>query len=241
MDFTQDDLFDAIDRAVREALDQARVTELPVDAVALAQDQFGLRVEYVEEEDEPREYGAPPKRRFGRDTIVLKSEQSEEAHQVLAARGVAMRLLPRVFDILGFVPGAENRAAEKQLIGLIVPRLLLPTRWFAREARQAGFDLFALKEKFPTHGHDLMAWRFLDIDDEASVVTVVDDGNVVARRGNRFAVTKKLTDAEQACLEAVIGTDEPARVRRDDWTAWGWPTKGIPFRRIILRAVPDGI
>lgn len=81
----------------------------------------------------------------------------------------------------------------------------------------------------------------LDVDDETSVVAIVDDGSVTARRCNRFPVDKKLTEAERVAVEQAVATKDPARARRDDWTAQAWPVSGIPFRRIIVRAVPDGI
>ena len=242
MDFSQDDLFDAIDKAVRDTLQHAGIAEPPVDALALAQDSFGIAVEYQEpEEDEPRQYGAPPKKRWRPNTIILRHEQSEEAQHALAARAVAKQLMPGIFATLGIVPGTENKSAERQLMGLVVSRLLLPTRWFATDARKCGFDLAQLKERYLTVGFDLIAWRMLDVDEEPCVIAVVDDGIVATRRSNRFPATKKLTAAEEACVEAVSASraNRPGTGVKADWTAWGWPTNGIPFRRIILRAVPE--
>ena len=242
MDFSPDELLDAIDAAVREMLERAGVAGPAVDLLELAQAYFRIPVEYLEPEDEePRRYGDAPKRRPNAGAIVLKFEQSPESQQVLAGRAVAKQLVPGLFAKLGIVPGTENRSAEKQMIGTILPRLLLPTRLFGPEARKSGYDLFALKTIFPTAGFETIAWRMLDVDDEASVVTIVDDGAVTARRGNRFSVNKSLTPAEDACWRRVAATKDPARVRIDEWTARGWPVSGIPFRRIVLRAVPDGI
>jgi hypothetical protein len=201
-----------------------------------------MTIEYQEpeEEDEPRQYGTPPaKKKWRPNTITLRHDQSEESQHLLAARAVVRRLLPGIFTKLGIVIGTENKSAERQLAGLVVPRLLLPTRWFATDARKCGFDLVQLKDRYPTAGYDMLAWRILDVDEEPCVIALVDDGTVAARKSNRFPATKKLTAAEEACLAAVGESGEPARVRREDWTAWGWPANGIPFRRIILRAVPE--
>jgi predicted transcriptional regulator len=242
MDFSQDDLFDAIDAAVRDLLARAGDAGPAVDALEIAQSHFRIPVEMAEPDDEePRRYGAAPPRRPNPNAIVLKFEQSAETHQALAGRAVAKRLAPGIFTKLGIVPGTEVRGAEKQLIAAILPRLLLPTRRFAAEARQAGYDLFDLKAVFPTASVETIAWRMLDVDDEASVVAIVDDGNVIARRGNRFPTTKQLTEAEAEAVRLAAATKDPARVRRGDWTARAWPVSGIPFRRIVLRAVPDGI
>lgn len=242
MDFSQDDLFDAIDAAVRDVLDRSGAVGPAVDALELAQTLFRIPVQMAEpEEEEPRRYGDAPRRRPPPDTIVLKMEQSEETHQALAARALARRLVPGILAKLGIVPGTEHRGAEKPLIATILPRLLLPTRRFATEARKAGYDLFALKAIFGTASFETIAWRLLDVDDEASVVAIVDDVSVTARRGNRFSVTKALTEAESEAVRRAAATKDPARTRRDDWTATAWPVSGIPFRRIIVRAVPDGI
>lgn len=97
-----------------------------------------------------------------------------------------------------------------------------------------------MKERYATVGYEVIALRFLDLD-ETCVVAVVDDGVVSTRRGNRVPVTKKLTPAEQLCLDRVGESGEPQKVRRDEWTAAGWPVPTGPFNRIILRAVPDEI
>lgn len=242
MDVSQDDLFEFIDAAVRDLLERTGSIDRTVDALELAQTRYRIPIEYVEaDDDEPRRYGDAPKRRPKPGTIVLRFDQSDEAKQILAARAVAQQLVPGLYSKLGIVPGTENRSAEKQLIGFVVPRLLLPTSRFASAARKSGFDLFALKDQFPTAAFETIAWRMLDVDEEASVVAIVDDGTVTARRSNRFPATKALTDAEGLCLRQVTATKDPARVRRDEWTAQGWPVSGIPFRRIILRSVPDGI
>jgi hypothetical protein len=34
-------------------------------------------------------------------------------------------------------------------------------------------------------------------------------------------------------------TNDPAKARKDGWSATAWPTRGVPFRRMIVRAVPD--
>jgi hypothetical protein len=242
MDFSPDDLFDAIDRTVRDLLPRAGVAGPPVDALHVARAAFGYRVEYADPEDErPGRFGPRPPRRPGPNTILLRTDQSESSQQAVAARAVAKHLVPAVLKRLGVVPGTENKQAQGQLVGLIAPRLLLPTRWFAADARRADFDLLALKELYPPAGFEMLAWRMLDVADDPCVVAVIEDGVVTGRRSNRAPATKTLTAAEQACRDRVAETEGPARVRAGGWTVWGWPTPGVPFRRIVLRAVPDEI
>jgi hypothetical protein len=241
-EYSQEDLLDAIDRAVRDRLERAGVQGPPVDALHLAEAVCGFRIEYAEPEDERAgRFGPRPARRPGPNTLRLRTDQSDESQQAVAARAVAKHLVPAILAKLGVVPGTENKQAVSQLVGLIVPRLLLPTRWFAADARKADYDLLALKDRYPSAGFETLAMRLLDACDEPCVVAVIDDGLVAARRANRFPATRKLTAAEQACADRVAETEAPARARANGWTAWGWPTPGIPFRRIIVRAVPDEI
>jgi hypothetical protein len=238
MDFTQDDLFDTVDRSIRQVLQSAGVSQPPVDALSLAESHFGFNIEFAEPE-EPKKYGDRPKRRPSPNTIVLREDQSPESQQLLAARAIAKQLSATVLTKLGVPPDTGGKSTLNQLIGLIVPRLLMPTHLFPSHARKAGFDLLQLKEQYHTVGFELLAWRMMEADDDGCVVAIVDDGVVAARRSNRFPVTKQLTTAEQACVATISEMKKPIRKRMDDWTAWGWPTEGVPFRRIILRAVPD--
>ena len=97
-------------------------------------------------------------------------------------------------------------------------------------ARKAGYDLLALKERYPTAGYEMIALRMLELD-EPCVIAIVDDGVVSARRGNRSQATKKLTPAEVLCLERIgrEGDPEPQTARRDGWTVRGWPVPSGPF------------
>lgn len=238
-DFTTEDLFDAIDRSVSGLLARAGITEPPVDALAILRDAYRYRIDYDEPRDGPPRYGDRPKRRAGPNELILHPDASEESKQTLAARAIAKKLVPEVMIRLGVVPGTENRGADKSLIGVVTPRLLLPTKWFVSAARRCSFDLVDLKFQFAGAGWEMLAWRMLDADDEPSVVTVVDDGSVTARRGNLFSVNRTLTEAEQKAIAKVQETDDPSTARADGWSATAWPAQGIPFRRILVRAVPD--
>jgi len=239
-DFTPEELFDAVDRIVLDLLSKQGIEEPPVDALMLVQKAFGyaVTIEEAEEDEEPRQYGdRPPPRRRGRE-LVLKPELSAAGRNSMAARACAKELIPPVLSKLGIAPGTEQRGAATQLIGVIAPRLLLPTRWFARDLRKANNDLARLRERYPTVAYETLALRILD-QDEPCVIAIVDDGTVTTRRSNGTAVTKVLTEAERKCIEQVLEHREPRTVRFDDWTARGWAIPGGPFNRIILRSVPD--
>lgn len=240
-DFSADELFDAIDRQVLALLARHGVSAPPVDAVALAVRAFGYQVREEEEDDGPRRYGDRPKPKPRGRVLAFLPTHSETARNSLAARACAKEMIPDLLPALGIAAGTENKAAQGQLVGLIAPRLVLPTRWYAAAVRKANADLVRLHdETFPTVAYEWLALRLLDLD-EPCAIAVVDDGSVSTRRSNFAQLTKKLTEAEQACVEKVQATEEPQVVRRDGWTARGWPIPSGPFNRIILRSVPDDL
>ena len=239
-EFTTEELFDAIDRAVAELLARTRTDEPPVDALAIVKEAYRYTVTILSEDDEEPQYGDRPKPRPRPRELQLKDTQSDESRQTAAAKAVAREMLPNILKTLGIVPGTEQKSATNQLVGLIVPRLMLPTRWFDKASRKAGGDVFRLKEIYETATYELIALRQLDFE-EPCVIAVVDDGIVATRRSNAMQATKKLTAAEALCVEKVTSEEEPVTVRKDDWTARGWPIPSGPFRRIILRAVPDEV
>jgi predicted transcriptional regulator len=240
-DVSAEELFDAIDRLVTALLTRHGISSPPVDAVGLAVRAFGYQVREEEEDDEPRRYGDRPKPKPRGKVLAYLPTHSETARNSLAARACAKELIADLLPKLGIAPGTENKSAQGQLVGLIAPRLVLPTRWFATAARKANSDVVRLHdETFPTVAYEWLSLRLLDLD-EPCCIAIVDDGSVSTRRSNFAQLTKKLTDAEAACVEKVQTTEEPHTVRKDGWTARGWPIAGGPFNRIILRSVPDDL
>lgn len=240
-DVSAEELFDTVDRSVMALLTRCGVSGPPVDAVHVARQAFGYAVHEADEDDEPRRYGDRPKPKPRGRVLVFAPAQTDTARNSLAARAVAKELIPELLPTLGVTPGTENRGAQGQLVSLIAPRVVLPTRWLATAARKANNDLVRIHdESFPTAAYEWLAVRLLDLDDPCAIA-IVDDGSVGLRRSNFAQLTKKLTAAEQECVEKVQETEEPHTVRRDGWTARGWPISGGPFNRIILRSVPDDL
>jgi hypothetical protein len=238
MDFSQDELLEVVERLVAGLLERAGVTAPPVDALRLAEDHLGIPVTVVEPAEEDESGRRRPRPRPDTAGIVLSPNMSDEEEQKAAADGVARALVPDVLRKLGVMPGAEGKAFVAHLRGLIVPRLLVPTRLLRAALRDHKYDVPALQSVFSTARTEMVALRLLDLDDPC-VVSVVDDGVVAARRSNRFPAAKKLEPAEQACHDKVSELELPHRVRDGGWTAHGWFVPGRPFRRIILRAVRD--
>lgn len=240
VDFSQDELFEAVDRLVHTLLERAGVAEPPVDALRLAEEHLGIPVtvvEPVEDDERGRPRSRPRPQAAG---IILSADMTPEQQQKAAATAVAAMLMPHVLRKLDISPGTENRSFANHLRGLIATRVLLPTRLFRTAASRCKYDVLALQAAFSTATTEAVALRLLDLE-EPCVIAVVDDGVVSMRRGNRSAETKKLTAAEQECVEQVMALDQPHRARADGWTAHGWPVPGRPFRRILVRAIPDDV
>ncbi|MBA4066866.1 MAG: hypothetical protein C0501_24795 [Isosphaera sp.] len=238
MDFSQDELLEVVERLVAGLLERAGVTAPPVDALRLAENHLGIPVEVVEPAEEDESGRRRPRPRPDTAGIVLSPNMTDEEEQKAAADGVARALVPDVLRKLGVAPGAENKAFAAHVRGLVVPRLLIPTRLLRAALRDCKYDVPALQGVFSTARTETVALRLLDLDDPC-VVSVVDDGVVATRRSNRFPVAKTLEPAEQACHDRVAELELPHRVRDGGWTAHGWFVPGRPFRRIILRAVRD--
>jgi hypothetical protein len=240
-DFSTEELYDTVDRAVVKLLEAGRVVQPPIPAVRLIQELFHYTIREEEEEDDsPKQYGDRPKPRPRPREIVFKSTQSETAKQSLAARAIAKEMVPDILKTLGVVVGTEQKSATNQLVGLIAPRLVLPTKWFTLAARRANNDLLKLREAFEPTAYEWIAVRLLELEDPC-VIAIVDDGSVSSRKSNFAQLNKKLTEAEERCAAKVQESEEPQTVRWDGWTSRGWPTPSGPFNRIILRSTPDDV
>jgi predicted transcriptional regulator len=240
MDFSQDELFEAIDRLVNGMLERSGVVKPPVNALDLAENHLGIPVEVVEPV-EADERGRPrPRLRRTSAGIVLSSDMTEEQQQKKAADGIARTFLADILGKLGVSPGTENKQLASHIRALFVSRLLVPHKLLRTALKECRYDLLELKKVFNTATVEMIALRLLDLD-EPCVIAIVDDGVVTVRRGNRATASTKLGPAEQTCLNRVMELDLPHRLRAGEWTVQAWPVPDRPLRRIILRAVPDDV
>ena len=223
-DLSREDVHKAVDELVAELLAEAGVTEPPVDAVALAR-HLGL------------EPGGARRGKPRREILAL-AEPTEEQRQRDAAAELAEHLKGDLLARLGIDPDGPRPLLGQSLSRLFVEHLLVPAVWLADEARTCGGDLFELKERFATAGHELIAFRLLDLG-QPSVVTVVDNERVTQRRSNAFAVGRELAPAEKACLRQVQRYSRPCGVCEDGWDVRGWPLHRADWKREVLRAVVE--
>ncbi|MDY3554089.1 hypothetical protein R5W24_003206 [Gemmata sp. JC717] len=240
MDFSHEELVEIVDRLVAGLIERAGVTAGPVNALHLAEYHLGIPVEFVEPAEDDGSGRRRPRSRPAGNGITLTTDMSEEAQQRGAAGGIANLLIPDIMHKLGIPAGAEGKPFVTHVRGLIVPRVLIPTRLLRAALRDCKYDVPALHRVFSTASMEMVALRLLDLDSPC-VIAIVDDGVVATRRGNQMQVARQLSDAERECVERVTELELPHRARVGEWTAWGWFVEGRPFRRIIVRAVPDDV
>jgi Zn-dependent peptidase ImmA (M78 family) len=230
----REDVVAEVDLMIDELLDAAGVAEPPVDAIALAQQHLGMVVCL----DKRQTQRGRAQRSQGQRQIYLRPEPTEERHQATVAHEIGEHLKPELFQRLNIAPGEARAMAGESLANLFAYRLLVPTRWFAADAREFDYNLPELKKRYRTSSHEVIAWRFLDLP-EACVVTVIDNDHVSRRRSNGPRITRALQPAEDKCRRLVSQTGRTKIVREGRWTVQGWPVHSAEWKREILRSVID--
>jgi hypothetical protein len=227
-DLSREEVHQAVDRLVDELLEKAGVTAPPVDALALAQRHLGLAL---------HPDGGRPRR--GRRPTDLRPEPSEEGQQWAAAHAVGEHFKAELLRRLEVPPEQGRALGGESLANLFAHRLLAPTAWFGGDARACGYELPELKERYRTAGHEVLAWRLLDLP-EPCVITVLDNGHVQRRRSNAWRVRRELEAPERECQRYVNHYSRPRVVRAGGWTVQGWPVHRPDWKREILRSTFNG-
>jgi hypothetical protein len=230
LDCSREEVTGLVDRLVQELLEAAGCQQPPVDALQLAQQHLGIEV-CVDGRQPSR--GRAQKSGGGKQ-IYLRPEPSAERRQWTVAHEIGEHLRPQLLGRLG--AGETPVMTGESLANLFAYRLLVPTCWFAEDARNLDYDLPELKQRYGTASHEVIAWRMLDLP-EPCVITIVDNEHVSRRRSNAWPVTRQLAGAERTCLEYVHSYSRARRIQADGWTVYGWPVHQPDWRREILRSV----
>lgn len=235
-DMPREDVVATVDRMVEELLRAAHVQQPPVDAIALAQGHLGMVICL----DKRQAQRGRAQRAAGKKQIYLRPEPREERHQWTVAHEIGEHLKADLLLRLGAEPGQTRAMAGESLANLFAYRLLVPTCWFAADARALDYDLLALKAKYATSSHEVLAWRFLDLA-EPCIVTILDNDAVARRRSNSWPITRKLEPAEEKCQRLVHQRGRQHRVQENGWTVQGWPVHQLDWKREVLRSVVEDV
>jgi hypothetical protein len=222
-DLSREEVHHAIDRLVEDLLDAAGVAAPPVDAIAVARDHLHLDL-------------TPPKRRRAAPEDDL--EPPETVRQWLAAQRIGEHHKPVLLRRLGLDPTGTRGLSGASLVNLFATHLLLPTCWFADDARELEGDIMELHARYRTAGVEQIAWRLLDLP-APCIITVVDNDHVARRRSNAWSVRRELAPPEAECQRYVHHFSRPRRVSSGGWTVQGWPIHRAEWKREILRSVTD--
>ena len=216
---SREEIHEAIDRAVRDLLDEADIDAPPVDVARLAQH---LAVPPL----------AAPKR--GRAGVIAKVAETAASRAWLAAHAIGQHLRPDLLRRLD-LDSDHPQALGMSLPNLFADRLLVPTHWLTALGRECGWDLLELERRLRPAGFELIAWRMLDLA-EPVAITFVGDGRVTRRRSNAFRVGKTLSAPEERCRQVVHRDGTPHELREEGWTVQGWPLHEGESKREILRS-----
>lgn len=233
-DLQREEVTAAVDGLVDELLAAAKVTAPPVDAIALAQKHLGIVV--CLDKRQPQRGRAQDA--AGQKQIYLRPEPREERHQWTVAHEIGEHLKLDLFKRLNLTATDAKAMTGESLANLFAYRLLVPTCWFAADARDLDFDLLALKKKYATSSHEVLAWRMLDLP-EACIVTIIDNEHVSRRKSNAWPTRRQLEPAEEKCQRYVHQHGRPKRVQENGWTVQGWPVRELDWKREILRSVVE--
>ena len=226
-DIQRDDVLAAIDAMVAELLHRAGVAEPPVDAIALAQGTLGMVVVLDKRQSQRG-------RSRGKTEIFVRPEPREERHQWTVAVEIGRHFKADLLSRLGVEPGATGSLGGEA--NLFATRLLAPTAWFAADAASAEYDLLALKQRYKTASHEMLAWRLLDLS-APCIITIIDNDAIHRRRSNAWPARKELSPPEKKCQKRIRESGRPRAVQEAGWSVQGWPVHQDDWKREILRAV----
>jgi Zn-dependent peptidase ImmA (M78 family) len=233
-DLQREDILAKIDTFVEELLHAAGFAAPPVDAIQLAQGHLGMIVCL----DRRQSQRGRAQRAGGRPQIFLKPEPTEERHQWTVAHEIGEHLKVKLLARLGFEPGEVKPMSGESLANLLAHRLLVPTCWFADDAARLHYDLPALKQRYRTSSHEVIALRLLDLP-EPAIITIVDNDHIYRRRSNAWPVRKQLEPIEERCQRYVHYYSRPKAMRENGWSVQGWPVHQTDWKREILRSVVE--
>jgi Zn-dependent peptidase ImmA (M78 family) len=240
-EITTDELAAALDACAAEVLWEVAVEVPPVDAELVAKrlglvvaqdDAMACRGRFVRLTD--RVFNSP-----GQGTIVVGPAERPERRQWAVAHEIGESVAQRVFDALGMRPeGAPD--AREFVANHLAGCLRLPRRWFALDGPALDWDLFALKERFSTASHELIARRMLELNPPV-VITLCDLGRVQWRRSNLSGRVPPMLRPEQEVWQRAHADGAAVDTALDPATTGfervrAWPVHEPDWKREILRS-----
>ncbi len=224
-----------LDSVASQVLQAAGVHGPPVDAFALAR-ALDLTVAWDDNQQGRARYVRLRLRRGrpSRPTILLRADPRFERRHWAVAHEIGEHVAHRVFRLLGIDARAVSPKVREVVANQMAGRLLLPTAWFEAAAAACDWDLVALKARFATASHELIARRSLELPAPA-IITIFDQGRLTWRRGNVPGRLPPLLSEEIQCWNVVHRHGRPDQTAYANGRVRGWPVHEPGWKREILR------
>ncbi len=240
-ELTREELAAGFDRVAAEILAEARIDDPPVDAFLLAK-RLGVAVARDDRQTGRARYVrlCGPGGRRPRATILLRDEPRRERRHWAVAHEIGEHVACRVFLELAVDPRETAANARELVASQMAGRILLPTAWFVADAAAYGWDLTALKSRYRTASHELIARRMLECR-PAIIISIFDQQRLTWRRSNLPGRAPPPSPAEMTCWRSVRQQRRPAQATAAAQVVQGWPVHEEGWWREILRTEVDEI
>jgi hypothetical protein len=235
-EITEEELSAALDAAVVDVLAEAGVDGPPVDAFAIAR-TLRITVALDDRQRGRARYVQLGGRRGHRScaTILLRPEPRAERRQWAVAHEIGEHVAHRVFAGLSVDPREAAPNTRERVAAHLAGRLLLPAAWFGPDAAAGAWDLLALKARYATASHELIARRMLDFPPPV-IITIFDHGQVHFRRSNVPGRVPPPSPAERACWRTAHDENRSQELFDGPGTVRAWPVHEPGWNREIIRA-----
>lgn len=232
----------ALDSCAADVLWEAEIVQPPVDALTVAEriglvvarnDELAARGRLVQLADSHGGGG-------GQGTIVVGQAERPERLQWAVAHEIGESVAYRVFAALRLPAHLAPDDARERVANHLAGCLLLPREWFVADGQRFAWDIGALKRRYATASHELIARRMLELPPPI-VVTLCDQGRIVWRRTNAGGRPPRLLPEESKVWRTAHESGQPANAVFDA-SATGlestsaWPIHEPGWKREILRS-----
>jgi Zn-dependent peptidase ImmA (M78 family) len=234
-EIAHEELAVVLDTTVLEILAEARWAKPPVDAFAVAK---ALRIAVAQDN---RQQGRARMVRLadyhGGDAhpvVFLRSDPRPERCQWALAHELGECFAWRVFQALGADPADAPPGSREVVANHLAGRLLLPSVWLSDDGPACDWDLLALKRRYTTASHELIARRMLDFPMPV-IMTIVDRERVSMRRSNVHGRVPGIEPIETACWRRAHQANAPQEEQEGLRRVRAWPVHEPHWKREILR------
>jgi hypothetical protein len=234
-EFTREELSAGLDAVASDVLVETGVERPPVDAFCVAR-ALGITVALDDQQQGRARYVRLRGGRAGRPraTILLRPDPRWERRQWAVAHEIGEHVAHRMFARLGVDPREAAAGVREAVASQLAGRVLVPGAWFAADGWDCGWDLLALKARYATASHELIARRMLECRPPV-IVSIFDHGRLYLRRSNLAGRVPPPSSAEMDCWRAVHRRNRPEQTYEGLRTIQGWPVHEEGWKREILR------